>query len=199
VALLPACKSTSVAWSGVAIAPAETSTRESSIAGELRRARCFENARIILDRRFESTGFDGVPFAIEPGREHVLVIDSERTSLHVAFEPSERELVEVFVPHFFLDTTVPGVSKRERYTLVCKGGTGRLKIARDGRLLRGDLAVTVACRTYVRGIERDESQILVRGPFECDLASSGPGPGPGPGPGFAVALRATRSSSPAPR
>jgi hypothetical protein len=124
-------------------------------------------ARIVLDRSFEGSGFDGSPFAIEAGSDHVLQIASERASLVIAFEGEVGDLriVDEFVPHFFLDTTVPGVAAAVRYTVVCKGGTGRLRIGRDGGGVHGDLAITVACRTYVAGIERDESEIRLDGAF----------------------------------
>jgi hypothetical protein len=81
-------------------------------------------------------------------------------------------VVESFIPHFFLDTTIPGVSEPVRYTLVCKGGTGRMRIERDGSEVRGDLAMKVACRTYVGGSERDESEIHLSGAFRGGLRSS---------------------------
>lgn len=161
-------------WSGLALAPDGTSARESTIEGALERGRWFEPARIVLDRNFETQGFDGTPFAVESpeqGGERVLSLDSERASLRIAFDPEELgeelRVIESFVPHFFLDSEVPGVSRKMRYTLVCKGGTGRLRAGRAGDDLFGDLAITVACRTYVEGSERDESQIRIRGAFRA--------------------------------
>ncbi len=162
-----------MSWRGTAIAPEGNSSRESAIDGVIERGGYFEASRIVLDRSFESEGFHGVPFSIEHGDQDVLVIESEQASLAIALDierlGDELSVVESFVPHFYLDTEVPGVSKDMRYTLVCKGGTGRVRAARDGEEVRGDLAITVACRTYVDGSERDESEIALRGEFRAPV------------------------------
>ena len=154
--LSSACAAQTVSWTGVAIAPEGQSSRESSIDGELLGTELHERARIILDRSFESSGFEGVPFSIETGSDRVVVLRSVQATLMIAF------VVDTFVPYFFLDTTIPGVSQPVRYTLVCVGGKGRAQLQPDGS---GDLAITVACRTYLDGSERDESEIHLSGAF----------------------------------
>ena len=67
--LATACAAQAVSWDGVAIAPSGQSSRESAIGGELVNAEIHEEARINLDRTFESSGFDGVPFSIEAGSD----------------------------------------------------------------------------------------------------------------------------------
>jgi hypothetical protein len=161
--LLAGCAS-KIDWRGTAIAPDGNSQRESSIVGALERGRYFEKARIVLDRSFETTGFRGAPFMIEPGAEHALVFESPLASLAITVDPNDPS---AFVPHFFVDLEVPGVSRPARYTLVCIGGTGRLDFSRDGDEVRGELALTVACRTYVDGAERDESEIHLGGDFRA--------------------------------
>src|SRR5688572_27090207 len=115
--LLASCASSGVAWRGVAIAPEEKSSRESSISGVLERGRIFEKARIVLDRSFESVGFRGVPFAVEPGDQHAIVLESKQASLSISFDAElgdEPQVIDSFVPHFFLDLEVPAVSRPAR-------------------------------------------------------------------------------------
>jgi hypothetical protein len=167
--LIGSCAGTDVTWSGVAIAPDVASSRESPVGGALSRAQYFESARIVLDRSFETRGFAGSPFRVEAGREHVLLMAAENVSLAIAFDGASRALrvVDDFVPHFYVDTLVPGVAEPMRYTLVCKGGTGRLRVESDGSEVSGDLAISVSCRTYAAGEERDETNIRISGSFRA--------------------------------
>ncbi len=171
--LLIGCASAGVRWSGTAVAPEGNTTRESAIDGLLASGDYFEKKRIVLDRSFESQGFEGVPFALEGGDGEVLSLDASGASLRIELERAslgdKLQIIDTFVPHFFLDTEVPGVGKSVRYVLVCKGGTGRLRIAREGAEVHGDLAISVACRTYVGGSELDESEIHLAGAFRAGI------------------------------
>lgn len=144
-----------------------SSTRESSIAGALERGG-LDTGGVEIDRSFESKGFEGVPFEVRFGDGRVLRLEGEEATLLIQLEgppPKELAVVDRFVPYFFMDTSIPGVSEPQRYVLVCKGGEGRLRLQENGGAVEGDLALTVACRTYAGGVERDETEIRLDGAF----------------------------------
>lgn len=168
---LAACASTAVRWRGSAVAVEGASTRESSITGALERGG-LDTGGVEIDRSFERDGFDGVPFVVRAGTGRVLRLEGERATLLIELEdpvPESLEVVDRFVPYFFMETTIPGVSAPQSYALVCKGGEGRLRMQGEESSVAGDLALTLACRTYAGGVERDETEIRLNGTFEMTL------------------------------
>lgn len=130
--------------------------------GTLEQGRVHRAARIDVDRTFEHDP-SARALILSAGDRTVLELGDAQITIYVALDPAS-VLSETTIASGEL---VPYAELRlDDFRAVCKGGRGEVRIrSATNEAIAGELAITVSCRTYLDGYEREETSLSLAGPF----------------------------------
>lgn len=140
----------------------------SRLRGELIEARVRSAVKIDVDPtpRIVVTGGDALALELTDDE------DAPNTRLYVVLDRDElkagaRLTDGQFIP--YLEVRVPiddRSGETHNFVAVCRGGRGTVRLDTVTReAVSGHLDVSVSCRTFVDGYEREEAALQLRGPF----------------------------------
>jgi hypothetical protein len=140
-----------------------------NVHGVLRTGRVHRASRVEVDRAFEMNAAARALVVLAGDRLVLELSDDESspsTTLYLSLDP----LSVVASSTVGEDQLLSYAEVRmDDFRAVCKGGRGVLRISSTtGAMIAGELSITVSCRTYLDGYEREEASLKLSGPFRVE-------------------------------